>query len=384
LYLVGRIRFLIKGGKIMKRTALILALVFCAVSSVMANGISVFNGHWVNTDQNTGGIARLDINQAGNVVTVQAWANVGRENRGRHKQQDYTDLGKKIGTPYSINVDTKVADNTQAVISNFDNSFSKRTLLIEAPFQRTLRVREFVSFTDRSNRSAYTNSYVFNRTDAYNPTPVIPVMPVKPVFNYPAPVRPEFNYPVPVRPVIERPVQPQLVYPVRPEIHHPVQPGIVLPYGMQEDKIKFDWRNLRVKKVNNSWKIMEGTSHMMMDFGSNLREASQALGVIQRYRMDEMCFVGRPDPSMTYFLSNGVAPEGEKPGEDAIRFDPQQLDVVKINNSWKILEGRSHSMMDFGVNEIEARQSLRIIKKYGFTHICFIGRPNPSMTYFRK
>jgi hypothetical protein len=199
----------------MKKTALVVALVFCAASPVMAIGISAFTGHWVNTDKNTRGIERLYINQAGNMVTVQAWAKVGGENPERHKKQGYTkwnqpdqygnDLGKKVGIPYSINVDTKVIDNTQVVISNFDNSFSKRTLLIEAPFQRTLRVREFVSFTDHSNRSAYTNSYVFNRTDAYNPTPVIPVNPVKPLVNNPAPVKPSFNYPVPVRPVIKRP-----------------------------------------------------------------------------------------------------------------------------------------------------------------------------------
>ena len=26
---------------------------------------------------------------------------------------------------------------------------------------------------------------------------------------------------------------------------------------------------------------------------------------------------------------------------------------------------------------------MRIIRKYGFSYICFVGRPDPSMTYFR-
>ena len=40
--------------------------------------------------------------------------------------------------------------------------------------------------------------------------------------------------------------------------------------------------------------------------------------------------------------------------------------------------------MDFGQEEGEARQALSHILRYGFTHICFVGRPQPSMTYLRR
>lgn len=43
-----------------------------------------------------------------------------------------------------------------------------------------------------------------------------------------------------------------------------------------------------------------------------------------------------------------------------------------------------HLLMDFGNKEDEARKALAIIKKYKFPRYCFVGRPNPSMTYFRK
>jgi hypothetical protein len=41
-------------------------------------------------------------------------------------------------------------------------------------------------------------------------------------------------------------------------------------------------------------------------------------------------------------------------------------------------------MFDFNANEGEARQTLAIIKKYGFTRSCFVGRPDPSFTYLRR
>lgn len=48
---------------------------------------------------------------------------------------------------------------------------------------------------------------------------------------------------------------------------------------------------------------------------------------------------------------------------------------------------RGLPIMDFGSAEhaeLEAVTSYRIILKYGFTYICFVGRPDPSMTYLRR
>ena len=39
----------------------------------------------------------------------------------------------------------------------------------------------------------------------------------------------------------------------------------------------------------------------MLDFGAGHGNALAALHYIRKYRFNEMCFVGRPDPSMTYF-----------------------------------------------------------------------------------
>jgi hypothetical protein len=121
----------------------------------------------------------------------------------------------------------------------------------------------------------------------------------------------------------------------------------------------------------------------LLDFGSNKSEAERALKTIKHYRMNSQCFVGRPHPSMEFYLVNGFAPEGPIDGEDSIPFNPPDLEVQRVRGRWKIVEG-NHWLMDFDQLEEEARQALSYILRFGFRYICFIGRPNPSMTYFRR
>ncbi len=149
----------------------------------------------------------------------------------------------------------------------------------------------------------------------------------------------------------------------------------------EEDCVSFDYRRVRVQSIGGSWKIVEG-NHLLMDFGANRGEAVEALRIIRHYRMDSMCFVGRPDPSMQYFLVDGEAPRGPYAGEDAIPFNPERLQVRNVGGRWKVAEG-DHLLLDFDQNVGEARAALRIIRNYGFNRICFVGRPDASMTYFR-
>jgi hypothetical protein len=156
---------------------------------------------------------------------------------------------------------------------------------------------------------------------------------------------------------------------------------IVARPALREDCIPFDYNKAEAKNIGGRWKIVVGNM-WMLDFGSSESEARKALRIIQHYKMNRQCFVGRPDPSMEYYLVDGKAPTGSMPGEDCIGFNPDKIQVSRINNRWKIVEG-SHWIMDFESNEAEARLAYEIIKKYKFRYICFVGRPDASMTYFR-
>ena len=151
--------------------------------------------------------------------------------------------------------------------------------------------------------------------------------------------------------------------------------------GIQEDCISFDFRNVQVKASGGMWKIMDG-GMSILSF-PNKSEALKALDIIKHYKMNSQCFVGRPDPSMEYYLSSGQAPSGSFSGEDCISCDHSAIEVKLINGRWKIVKGSSW-ILDFASNEAEAKLAYKIIKKYKFTKICFVGRPDASMIYFRK
>ena len=149
-----------------------------------------------------------------------------------------------------------------------------------------------------------------------------------------------------------------------------------------EDCIPFNPNNATVANIQGRWKIVDG-SHWLFDFGSNKAQADQSLQIIKHYGMNQSCFVGSFDSSFTYLLVSGRPPTGSMPGEDCISFNPVTANVAQIQGDWKIVDD-SNRMFSFGKDEAEARQALAIIKKYGFTRLCFVGRPDPSFEYLRK
>jgi hypothetical protein len=150
-----------------------------------------------------------------------------------------------------------------------------------------------------------------------------------------------------------------------------------------EDCIPFDYQRAEAEEEDDgSWAIVVGSMGLLGSFSSEA-EVRKALRIIQHYRMNEYCFVGRPDPSMEYYLVDGEAPAGSFAGEDCLRFNPAAIEVKNIRGRWAIADD-SCIYIDFGNKEDEARTAFDIIKYYGFNHLCCVGRPDPTMIYFRK
>jgi cathepsin L len=151
---------------------------------------------------------------------------------------------------------------------------------------------------------------------------------------------------------------------------------------LAEDCVGFNPATAAVKKIDNRWKIVDG-SHWMFDFGKNEAAAKKSLAVIKFYKMNKSCFVGRPDASFKYLLVGNNAPVGNMGGQDCIKFNPAAIEVKKIGANWKIVQGNMW-MYDFGNKQDEAEFSMKMIKKYGFTNQCFVARPNPPFEYLHK
>lgn len=154
------------------------------------------------------------------------------------------------------------------------------------------------------------------------------------------------------------------------------------PKPLTEDCVPFNPATATVKKINNSWKIVDG-DHWMFDFKGNQKAAVRSLQVIKFYKMNRSCFVGRPDPSFNYLLVGNNAPVGNMSGQDCIKFNPAAIQVKEVGGRWKIVQGNMW-MYDFGNKKDEAVQAFNMIKKYGFTYQCFVARPNPPFHYLHK
>jgi hypothetical protein len=160
----------------------------------------------------------------------------------------------------------------------------------------------------------------------------------------------------------------------------------IAPPFIPEDRIPFNRATVAAVQVGGRWKVAEG-SHWMLDTGTSQAEAQRAVDIINHYRLASLCFVGRPrcgdvSPMMYWLAGAGRAPSGQLPGEDAIAFDRSNLAVVQIGDRWKVVEG-THWLLDFGPGQGNAIAALHFIRKYRFDEICFVGRPDPSMTYFK-
>ena len=158
------------------------------------------------------------------------------------------------------------------------------------------------------------------------------------------------------------------------------------PACYPEDCIGINPKVVETEQVGSHWKVVEG-SHWILDFGPSQAHAEMAENIIRHYKMNSICFVGRPAPDMhqlmMYFTVKGKAPAGTFAGEDAISFNLSNVVAQQSGGSWIVTDGVS-IMLNFGVCESNARKAVWIIRKYGFTHQCFVGRPNPPMMYFRK
>lgn len=139
--------------------------------------------------------------------------------------------------------------------------------------------------------------------------------------------------------------------------------------------------SVQVRQIAGSWKVVSG-SDQLLDFGTAQANADWAKDVIVHYGFDRMCFVGRPNPPMMYFTVNGHAPSDAMAGEDTVAFDLAGTVAQQSAGSWIVTDGTSR-MLDFGSSKSNALHAVTIIKRFGFTHQCFVGRPNAPMMYFR-
>ena len=118
----------------------------------------------------------------------------------------------------------------------------------------------------------------------------------------------------------------------------------------------------------------------MLSFGGNQSGAERAADIIQHYRFDQQCFIGRGTPFMTYWKTNGHVPSGNFGGEDCIGNNPDTTHAAHVGGAWKVVDG-SQWMLS-GSDGTLAHHAEEVIHHYNLNRQCFVARPNPPMSYW--
>ncbi len=138
---------------------------------------------------------------------------------------------------------------------------------------------------------------------------------------------------------------------------------------------------------------------ILFAFGEHAEQAYLALDVMRHYGFSQLGTVGRPFPSMTYFLAHpsekarfeiqrAIAAQAAPPGTAAantagrIRFVPQRVEVRQDDqHQWKLIVG-NQVLANFGPDRLGATQALQLVQYYGLTERLTIGTTEDGFHYY--
>ena len=155
---------------------------------------------------------------------------------------------------------------------------------------------------------------------------------------------------------------------------------------LREDCLPFNPRALSLSNRGGTggWTITEG-NRLLFAFGNNKAQAKESLKLIKGYGFNQSCFVGRPGPSMRYLKKGSSVPSfsasAVKP-RDCININNRTLSLRKNGANWALTDGRSIPLSSQKKSEMV--QAKGIIKKYGLSKQCFVGRPNAPFAFWLR
>lgn len=173
--------------------------------------------------------------------------------------------------------------------------------------------------------------------------------------------------------------------------------------GVIEDVVEVPRRPLNTGRLNEDCISVSGNvsieamdhnrGYMLVDArGSALlsasgRDAKDEIAATRTavtwYKLTQQCFVGRPDAEFSYWkTSSGDIPSGRVADEDCIAIDRNDLSVKERGGMSYVFDGNA-SLFRMESTE-DAKTVISVIDAYEASHVCYLKRPDPAMTYLRK
>lgn len=319
-----------------RRGAFVAAALFAAalLTGPAVADVSDFLGNWVNTDSDTSGITRIVVTPAGgNQVRVRVF--------GECHPTD-CDWGVRLGHSYT---EDPGSDDVRSISAIFNTGFASKQIILRKAGGADLRFEVLTDFHDGSGRRDYDMSgrlrhggwgggYGGGGYGGGGPGggyggggPGGGGMGAEDCVSFnPATAQVAFvagawkfvdgshwildfgsNHAAAIQAgqVISYYHFDQQCFVVRPgaQMTYWKRSGHVPSNNMAgQDCISFNPASVQTQHVGGAWKVVSGAM-WMLDYGSNHAAADQAVATIQNYSLNRQCFVARPNPPMSYWLS---------------------------------------------------------------------------------
>lgn len=312
----------------MKRFAAAAILAAASLAApASAEPLNQWVGKWTNASSD--GLVSVTVKNQGGALKVSAQGAC---------TPNPCEWGEVAALAHSPSAGTDPAADTQAIVASWNQGFATKTMVIDSFGSNSVTARVYTHFTDGSGRNDYYSSTALSKQVTLNPGVLGSLGGLGGII------------------------------------------AMVKPF--KEDCINFNPDQVEAKYVSGRWKLVQG-SMWMLDADQNEDEMRRAEAVVHRYGLSQQCFVGRPDASLSYWLVDGKAPEGPLPIQDCVSINPNGLSVKQNGSIWQVLSNGNHAAFS-APSKAEADNIVAVLKYYGFTQSCFIGRPGPSMSYLYK
>lgn len=114
------------------------------------------------------------------------------------------------------------------------------------------------------------------------------------------------------------------------------------PVAVPTDELSIDIDQLMVVVRNGKHIVSQDKIGILAC--SSAAEAQRVIAVLRHYRIDRVGYVNRPNPSLTYWLSNGSLPTGRLPNDDVLSTDLWRLRAFGHGGRWYVGTGPNNAL----------------------------------------
>ncbi len=154
------------------------------------------------------------------------------------------------------------------------------------------------------------------------------------------------------------------------------------PTDPPESIIAFAPESLQLRWSQSRWQLLAGDV-LLKDFGRQEALARRTLLLLRELRINQYGTVGQPKPVLEYWLTDGLAPQGNPTALRAVPLDQGSLRADKLYGQWCVHDVYQ-MLLQFGNDEDSAHQAVAILKKHRFTQVGSLGTFPPTLFFLTR